>query len=249
MRPKSRKHAAGAERLGRARPRYVSLTAGGKALVALSVALLAAAPAAGILIGTAAARQTTEQRLLDEGRGAQGRVTRLWRTRGESPKNWVGYEVTVDGQTYRRQVTAPARAWRRLEVGSPLEVRYAPSAPWIQHPRHWSPKRPTPAWLAPLIAAVLVAVGALVTLPIRSQRRLLAEGRATSAIVTSHSKAEHGQKNVHYTFRLLSGANRTGKSGPTKAPPAIGAAVPVLYDPEDPEHNAMYPFSLVELHR
>jgi hypothetical protein len=46
-----------------------------------------------------------------------------------------------------------------------------------------------------------------------------------------------------FDFKLLSGAAAAGSAGPVKEPPAVGAALTVLYDPDNPRRNAPYPFS------
>ena len=48
--------------------------------------------------------------------------------------------------------------------------------------------------------------------------------------------------------RLLSGAVRKGHSSANKrSVPAVGSVICVIYDPDNPRRNAVYPFSLVEL--
>jgi hypothetical protein len=48
-----------------------------------------------------------------------------------------------------------------------------------------------------------------------------------------------------YEFPLLSGAVASGKAGTSAKPPAIGSVICVIYDPESPKRNAVYPLSLV----
>jgi hypothetical protein len=97
----------------------------------------------------------------------------------------------------------------------------------------------------------MAVCGLLIPLPLLSQRRLLANGRAALGHVTSHSAEHHGThgaklgKKFHYEFQLLSGATGKGAAGPSKNPPAIGGTICVLYDPETPRKNAPYPLSLV----
>ena len=50
---------------------------------------------------------------------------------------------------------------------------------------------------------------------------------------------------AHYELSLLSGATASGKTGPSKKPPAIGSELCVLYEPDRSRHNALYPLSLV----
>lgn len=231
------------DKLDRSRPRPVSLTGGGKALLSLAVALFVGGLLAGIALGVTAGRQAEEQRLLREhGADTDGLVTRLWRGQGEARQPWVAYRFTVHGRTYARRAKASLRVFRNLRVGSHLAVRYFRGNPDLNYPRG-SEKKPMPMWIPYVVAAALAAFGWLATLPILSQRRLLARGRPARGLVTHHTQTEHG-KTIHYEFALLSGALAKGKSGPSKNPPALGGTICVLYDPENPRKNAPYPLSL-----
>jgi len=230
--------------LGRSRPRPVRLSAAGRALAALAVGLFVGALAAGIALGGIGGREAEQQRiLLEQGADAEGRIIRLWRSRGDNKQPWVAYRFKVQARAYERSVKAPLRVWRDLRVGSDLPVRYLPSDPDFSHPRAWRQKT-MPVLLPYVVAAALATLSWLVTQTIRSQRRLLAEGRAAPALVTHHTRAKEG-KTIHYEFPLLSGAIRKGQSGPSKKPALVGSTICVLYDPDNPRKNAPYPLSLV----
>lgn len=224
--------------------RAVRLTAGGKIVFALAVALFAGALAAGIALGLLASRQAEEQRLLrEQGADTDGRVTRLWQHRDEGHDRWVAYQFAVRGRTYPGRAKLPRSVWASLQVGSDLPVRYLPSDPALSYPRgHES--MPMPVWVPGLVAAALAAAGWLATLSIRRQRRLLARGRPAPALVTRQSRTQHGAM-VYYEFPLLSGAIAKGRGGPSRTPAGIGATICVLYDPENPRKNAPYPLPLV----
>jgi hypothetical protein len=204
------------------------------------------APAAGIALGIVAGRQAEEHRLLaEQGADTDALVTRLWRDRGESRQPWVAYRFTSAGRAYEGRAKVSLRVWGKLQPGSRLPLRFLPSSPVLNYPLGREPK-PMPPWIPYLVAVALAASGWLATLPVRSQRRLLEEGRPAPALVTRHTKADHG-KVAHYEFPLLSGSIAEGKSAASHKPPAIGSTIPVVYDPENPRQNAPYPFSLVRL--
>ena len=103
-------------------------------------------------------------------------------------------------------------------------------------------------WVAYVAALTLAALAALIALPIRSQRRLLVEGRPAPAVVTRRhlNKSTHGsQYQIEYEFRLLNGAPRTGRSASGKMLEV--QLIAVLYEPDNPARNAPYPLSLVRL--
>jgi hypothetical protein len=230
--------------LDRARPRDMRATAAGVALVALSGVLFAAALAVAVGLEVLAGRQREVQRLLrDEGSNAHSEVVRLWRSRSKEREPWASYRFAVDGREIEGAVRLPLTVWGRLAVGSTLEVRYVSSKPEVNQPAEF-PRRPM-APVVPYVAGVaLAALGTLPLVALRGQRRLLSEGRAAHAIVTRHSKDQHGTV-AHYEFATLGGRIASGKSGPTRKPLAVGDTLCVLYDPENPRANAAYPLPLV----
>ncbi len=85
----------------------------------------------------------------------------------------------------------------------------------------------------------------LVAWSLQRQRRLLTEGRPAPGIVTRLSRTKGGMQ-VYYDFLLLSGSVAKGSSGPVSKPPGIGQTVCVLYNPDNPRRNAIYPLCLVK---
>jgi hypothetical protein len=239
--------------LDRSRPRDVRLTARGIVLLVLSGILCLGAIAAGLGLAAIANREAQEALLFEkEGQMADGLIIRLWRGRDKERQPWASYRFEVQGQTYEGSTEVPLQIWRNLRVGSSFSVRYVPSRPNLSHLLGLAP-RPLPPWVPIPVSGGLALGGFLVTLPVRSQRRLLAYGRTAPALVTAHGKKErtrHGSDlgvQFTYEFPLLSGAIAKGGSGPSKNPPAIESLIPVLYDPDGPSRNAPYPLSLLKL--
>jgi hypothetical protein len=154
----------------------------------------------------------------------------------------VEYRLDVQGRSYTGQARLGSEQWSRLRVGDGIAVHYLPSDP---AGLRLASRRPDgmPVFLPYLVGGALALVAVLVQFPLRGQRRLLSEGRAALARVTKHHRGEHG-KSYEYEFTTLAGRKVKGKSGPGK-PPAVGSSVWVLYDPDYPRGNAVYPFSLV----
>jgi hypothetical protein len=229
------------------RPRDVALTGGGRALVVFAVLLFVAAIGAGVGMYNAARRHAEERRAIAaEGVTTTGVVTRL-RSDGDDRRR-VSYEFAVNGRVVRgeRQVSTERR--QTLQVGSPIDVRYLPSDPTV-HEMGGRPRSGIPIALAFVFAPAIAAFGVLCLVLIHRQRRLLSEGRVASATVTGHEKhhGSHGgtHRSISFTFKLLSGAMASGKSGASSKPPALGSVITVVYDPDRPRRNAVYPFSLV----
>lgn len=237
--------------LDRCRPREVRLTTAGKGVAALAALLLAGGLAAGVVLGAVAMRQAEESRLLrQEGAVTDGAVTRLWRAGDDNRQRWMSYRFTFEGHSYGRNIKVSARTWGNLRTGASIPVHYVPSRPGLNYPFNVA-DAPMPPWVPFAVALALASCSLVVVLHIRRQIRLLAEGRAAPGLVTKHSKVQHGShgsdlgQKFYYEFPLLSGAIARGRAGPAKKPPAIGATIPVLYDPESPRRNVPYPLSLV----
>jgi len=239
--------------LDRSRPREVSLTSRGIALLILAGVLCLGAIAAGVGLTAVAGRAAEEARLLQkDGQMADGQIIRLWRGRDDDRQPWASYQFAIQGRTYQKNFKVPYRIWRNMSVGASFPVRYVPSRPDLNHLLGLAP-RPLPPWVPIPIAGGIALGGFFITLPIRSQRRLLAYGRTAPAMVTAHGKrvrTSHGADlgvQFTYEFPLLSGAIAKGKAGPSKNPPAVDSIIPILYDPDSPRKNAPYPLSLLKL--
>jgi len=232
--------------LGYTRMRPVRLTAAGIALVVVAVLMLLGAIAAGIGLGIASGRESRQHRLMrEQGVVADGEITRLWRARDEDKTPHVAYIFEFQEHEYEGSASAPLRAWKSLAVGSRLPVRFLPADPRSNRPESWL-DRPLSPWIPCLVSAFLAGLSGLVTLPLRMQARLLAEGRPARGVVTAHRKTKDGTV-VRYEFAQLSGAMAKGRSGPRKGVPAVGESICVLYNPEEPRRSAPYPLTLVRL--
>ena len=232
--------------LGYSSLRPVRLTGQGKALIVSTVALVIGAAVLGVFLGRIARRQAEEQRLLrTDGIPADATVTRVWLDASSKERRpWIAYRFDYAGRGYSHRVETPRKIWPSITKGATIQVRLVPSRPSVSHPVLWNP-RPFPLWLPFLIAGTMAASSLLMLIPVRLQARLLAEGRPAPGRVTGFKKADKYLV-VKYEFRLLSGAIAKGRAR-TSRPPVDGAPLCVLYDPETPRRNALYPLPLVRL--
>ncbi len=241
--------------LGFSRPRPVKYTPAGRIVLGFACLTVVGALAAGICLGQVAFRDAANShRLKQEGVVAEGLVTRLWTTRGESSQTWMAYRFVARERNYDARVKLPSRIWNNLKPGAAIPIRYVPSDPGLNCPSFVT-RQDLPIWLPFAIGFVIAAGAAAMALVTRRQVRLLAEGRAAPALVTRLSDkvrsphgGDHGQK-FYYEFAILSGAIAKGHSGPTRRPPEVGSTLCVLYDPDNPAKNAPYPLSLVRVAR
>jgi hypothetical protein len=232
------------DRLGYSSSRAVCLSGQGTAIVVVIALLFVGGFVLGIFLANKNRRETQEHRLLDEqGVNVDAVITRLWRTGDKSDQPRVSYRFEYQGSVFSTSVNAPDRLWRGLKVGEPLAVRFVPSRPTISHPTDWR-WRGMPFWLPYFLTAMLAGVGALLATQLARQMRLLAEGRPAPGRVTGIRKDK--ATTVLYEFDLPNGTKQKGRSHTRKVPPS-GEPVCVLYDPENPKRNALYPLDLVRL--
>jgi hypothetical protein len=229
-------------------PRDVRLTAGGMALVAVAIVCVLGALAAAIAMSIAYSRVGTERRLRDrESVLADAEVVQVALQRGEHPRRVVTYRYGLDGRSYMGRTTLRENDRRDMTRGTPIRIEYLPSRPeasWI------AGDRPSgfPIWLIPLTALGLLAMGAFIGRGIRRQWILLSEGRVALARVTTFKKVhrdKHRAFRVSYEFQTLSGATQTSRCEIGKAPPPVGAVIPIVYHRDKPAWSAAYPLQLV----
>jgi hypothetical protein len=234
--------------LPRSVPRDVQLTFGGRAVVVVAMLLMLGGVVGSAGLYAVSRRQTATNRdLVAHGGTTVGQVSKLW-TDGDD-RHRVGYRFIVDGRTFDNRVRVPDGVRRALRVGSTIHVRYLPASPEIND-LGGSPRTTIPLPIPFIVGPLALACGVLCLVGVGRQRRLLAEGWVTQAIVTGHSthKSTHGgtHRSLRYEFTLLSGAKASGKSETSSKAPAVGTTVWVVYDPDSPARNHTYPFSLVK---
>jgi hypothetical protein len=232
--------------LGYSGLRPVRLSPGGWVVAVMVVVFLIGGPVLGVYLWNQSHRQgATRDRLNREGVAAQATITRLWRTGGKSPSDRMSYRFDAGTTPATGSTHAPSHIWRTLHVGDTVPVRYVPADPTINHPAAWE-MDVTPEWVSFLVVAALVFDAALVALVLWRQWYLLGEGRPAPGVVIRVRGAGR-RATVRYEFRGLNGAVIKGRCGKVSRALSEGSTVCVLYDPENPKRNAMYPFQLVRL--
>jgi hypothetical protein len=175
-------------------------------------------------------------------------IVEAGRTSGEDKRRYAVYRYEAAGKTWAGRVTLRKRDHRPAARGDRLPVRYLPDEPGSNWVAGYEPSGP------PLVVALLVPPlslsGALALAWIlRRQWALLADGRATEALITGFKKnrSDKGTRyHVEYEFRMMSGAMRRVKIESTKQP-VEGTKATLLYDRENPRRHGVYPLSLVKV--
>jgi hypothetical protein len=234
--------------LERAGPREVKLAGAGIAIACLACLLFAGAIAAAVGLTGVSRRSAREVAALDESATEiQAVVTRHWKTSGESSERRITYQFEYAGRTYHGTSRAPRDIWARIDVGSPIRVRFVAGNPELSHPAGWK-KDVLPSWLPPVVALGLILPGMLMLYAIRRQVQLLSDGRPAPAIVTGHRRVKGGRI-LRYEFPLLNGRVGKGSGGHSRRPAPVGSTITVVYDRDNPKRNAPYPFEMVRIVR
>ena len=234
----------------RSTPRDVVLTAGGRAVVIFSLALVAGAIGLGVWLSALATRDAARLRQMQNSpMVVSGEVTSVNVTHDKDRRRIVRYRYEADGTTYTGRASLPMRGGSQFQVGSAVEIGYVASQPRVSWIRGHEPSG-TPAWV-PLVAPLsLLMVPLAIRYQVRRQRRLLEDGRPAIARVTAIKRVQHqhGQNyRVSIEFHDMSGALRTGRFDQVRKPSAVGADIVILYDPEERKRLARYPMSLVRV--
>jgi Protein of unknown function (DUF3592) len=196
-----------------------------------------------------AANDSLTRRLTAEGRETEATVTGLRTGLGYV----VSFDYAVDGRSFERSAFIASEHWQSLQVGSPLTICYLPSDPSKAYPdtdppssqSHW----PTSLPMAGMILLFMLSFAAIFLSAILPQRRLLARGFPARGVITRCKEGSKGRSSgyyLNYDFPLQDGPSCQGKefSGSQQAE---GASVTVLYDPNNPRRNALYPLESVRM--
>jgi hypothetical protein len=197
-----------------------------------------------------AANDPLARRLAAEGRETEATVTGLWSGMG---LNRVFYDYTVDGRSYKRNANIASEHWQSLQVGSFLTILYLPSDPTQSSPEADPPNsRNNWPMILPTLSLVLgfpLLFAVLYSSFVWPQFRLLARGKPALGVVTRCKEGSQRRMSgyfLYYDFPLPYGGMCQGKdfSGQSAAE---GSSVTVLYEPNKPLRNALYPMETVRL--
>ncbi len=187
--------------------------------------------------------------LADEGQETEATVTRLFTGMGHV----VNYQYTVGGRSFSRGAFMTAEHWQSLQIGSPLTIRYLPSDPHQSYPESDSPDSQTHwSMVLPLAGMALFFMFSFAYVQLSAvlpKRRLLTRGRPARGIVTRCKDGNRGRRSgyfLYYEFQLPDGGQGQGKKF-SGQPLAEGSTVTVLYNPDRPRRNTLYPMETVRL--
>jgi hypothetical protein len=225
----------------RALPRETTMTGRGIFTAIVGVLLLAGAiPVYMLVHGREVDRAARADALRAGGREATAEIVRLWR-RGKSRTPTVAYAFTADGARFQGDSSVPAKLWDGLQKAGFLPVRYLAANPAINHPAAWE-EPAEPAWLTFALPVVLAGCGLVILIKVKRHADTAAAGLPTAGVVTGCFRVKGGWA-VRYRFRTREGAVLKGSDQMARRL-ETGAAICVLYLPENPRRNQVYPMCL-----
>lgn len=220
-------------------PRRTRTSGNGIQMVIAAAVLLGIGVAYVIWGGIDATRQMEHRtQLRHSGSEAVGVINRLW-SPGRSPKTRVSYTFIADGTPFVGEAQVPNRLVHGLLGSNTLPIRYLSANPAINHPAAWE-------WSVVqnsdfFIAAILcMAFGLLLFIPLRMERRLVAEGVPAAGLITGCSRGRRSGFSVKYDFRTQDGSIAKG-NGWFDRNQQVGAKICVLYLPQNPRRSQPYP--------
>ena len=226
--------------LARALPRETHLSGRGIFLAILGTLFFLGAIVLGVFLHNDGIREGQEAAALRAGgKEATAEIARLWH-QGKGSTPMVAYRFSANGARIYGQSSVPSDHWSGIQKIGFLTVRYLPANPMVNHPTAWDPPV-QPAWV-PVVVPSVWGLGSLFMLfLIRRQRQVAAEGTPVAGVVTKSFRVKGGYT-ARYQFRTPDGTIFKGRdriSGRTEP----GTTVCVLYMPDNPKRNYLYPMT------
>jgi hypothetical protein len=172
-----------------------------------------------------------------DGREVNGNIVRRWTT-DKGDTNMVSYAFSANGAQFTGESSVPGRLWADVRNSRVLPLRYLPADPKVNHPLAWD-EDPDPPWVAFILPAILVLVGVGLTILLTVFRKVTAEGLPAPGVVTKCVSVKGGWM-VSYQFRTQEKEVRGGSSQFNRRL-EVGTPVCVLYLPQNPRRNHVYP--------
>jgi hypothetical protein len=157
----------------------------------------------------------------------------------------VDYEFRFNGATYPGSAEEPnAGPGTSLHKSDKILVRFLPSNPAVNHPYAWE-WSPAIGWVGVAFQVFFWAMGGAALVVLCRDRTLARKGHVASGVVTSCVLKDRFF-HVEYEFRTADGAPMKGNTD-RKEEYETGTRVWVLYLPQRPRRNDLYPLLLFDV--
>ena len=157
----------------------------------------------------------------------------------------VNYHFTFEGVTDSGSAEEPnAGPGTSLHKSDKILVRFLPSNPALNHPYAWE-WSPAIGWDWIAFQVYFWLMGSFSLVVLLRDRTLARKGNVASGVVTSCIRKDRSF-HTEYEFRTADGAAMKGKTD-RKDEYEIGTTVWVLYLPQRPRRNDLYPVPLFDI--
>ena len=158
----------------------------------------------------------------------------------------VDYSFVVNGVIYSGKASKPATPTpgTSFDKHDQIRVKFLPSNPTINHPSAWE-WSPAIGWITTAGSVFFWIIGSFALMLLLRDRKLAREGKVAAAVVTSCTRKDR-RFDVEYEFCTGDGPPIKGKSDCADEFGA-GTRVWVLYLPQKPRRNNIYPLSYFEI--
>ena len=177
--------------------------------------------------------------LRQDGRVVLAEITGHWST-GRP----LEYKFTVDDVAFSGKVRVPQNFVESLRGADHILVRFLPANPTINHPEAWEESVHSYLVLSCIFSILCAIMSSLIVAMLLKDRRLvldgvIAVGAVTSCIMQKGAWGGTGYQ-IKCSFRTGDGRSAIGDDV-SRIPREIGASVRVLYLPQDPVRNILFP--------
>ena len=158
----------------------------------------------------------------------------------------IDYSFVVNGVIYSGEANKPAtpRRGTSFDKHDQIRIKFLPSNPAVNHPSAWE-WSPAIGWITTAGSVFFWTIGGVTLAVLLRDRKLAREGKVAAAVVTSCTRKDR-RFDVEYEFCIGDGPPIKGKSDCADEFGA-GARVWILYLPQKPQRNNMYPLSFFEV--
>jgi hypothetical protein len=155
----------------------------------------------------------------------------------------VKYNFALNGVTYSGKASEPTTG-TSLDKADKIPIRFLPSDPAVNHPDSWEWSA-TIGWLYSVLAIFLTAVGTFAFAVLLRDRSLARKVKAAAGVVTGCTRSG-GTFDIEYEFSAGEGLVMRGK-GDCADECGPGARVWILYLPQKPRRNSIYPLTYFDV--
>jgi hypothetical protein len=232
---KSDAQAAPREPIGSA-PRKVHLSGYGVAAWIVAALLVAWVP---FFVAWLYMQTQNRMALRQDGRVVLAEITGHWLT-----SRPLEYTFTVDDVAFSGKARVPQNFVESLRGADHILVRFLPANPTMNHPEAWEESVHSYLVLFCIFSSLCAIMSSLIVATLLEDRRLALDGIIAVGAVTSCKMQKGAWGGIGYqiksSFRTGDGRPVIGKDV-SRSPREVGASVWVLYLPQDPVRNILFP--------